>query len=540
MASMASLSATDVANIVTFVAPGVLASAVYRLVYPQPEASQLRTTVTAVALSLPLVAVVQFLWTATGLHAPRPLQLGYLVVLLFASVLAGYAAAVVRGMPRIKAAIGRLSHPTVRAPRVAEPEATVLELVMGRLEPETWVTVTLLPDSRKLVGKARLWSGPLDVRQQLYLTYYSWWKADVQKFGPEHDCGGVVLDLDAVVAIELSQDPRGLGSSGGNSAASRSAQSGAADGGANVERNAKMTTRWDKGAVVALLAVGVSIAGLIFTVRQFDSQLTTGVHQFNVEQSAAAAQLRDEQRQTTLNDYLDAMSNLVLTHHLAARGKSEQPARALALARTETAVRDLDGARKGTLIRYLWEADLLTSPRPVIKLYRANLDGAVFSHSILHNVSLGSDLLVGANFDGANLEGADLGRADLADARLTGAALTCVSTRVRARPAVGRHHRSFLCANLDGATLTAANLADADALGADLRHADLQGADLRAADLEGADLRGATLTRAVLRGAAYNIGPIQVGRGRGSPRFASTRWPNGFNINAAGAICVDC
>ncbi len=57
-----------------------------------------------------------------------------------------------------------------------------------------------------------------------------------------------------------------------------------------------------------------------------------------------------------------------------------------------------------------------------------------------------------------------------------------------------------------------------------LRRADLSGADLRDVDLRGADLREATLTDTDLRGAKYN---------------AATRWPEGAEPGALGAVRVD-
>lgn len=50
---------------------------------------------------------------------------------------------------------------------------------------------------------------------------------------------------------------------------------------------------------------------------------------------------------------------------------------------------------------------------------------------------------------------------------------------------------------------------------------DLSGADLRRCDLRGADLAGAELGAALLKGAAYD---------------ARTRWPDGFDGAAAGAV----
>src|SRR5262249_8730898 len=128
----------------------------------------------------------------------------------------------------------------------------------------------------------------------------------------------------------------------------------------------KGKTAWDKAVVIiqaiAPLAIVVSIAGL-----------RVGAKQFNEQQKATAAQTLDQQRQVTLSGYLDHMSTLVLQNNLT-QSKTGAPVRAIAVALTDTATRNLDGARKGTLIRYLWQAGLINRPRPVIGLFLMDLN----------------------------------------------------------------------------------------------------------------------------------------------------------------------
>src|SRR5438128_2715376 len=113
----------------------------------------------------------------------------------------------------------------------------------------------------------------------------------------------------------------------------------------------KAKTAWDKAAVIiqaiASLAIVVSIAGL-----------WVGAKQFNEQRKATAAQTLDQQRQATLSGYLDHMSTLVLHDNLP-QSKIGAPVRAIAVALTDTALRNLNGTRKGTLVRYLWQAGLI-------------------------------------------------------------------------------------------------------------------------------------------------------------------------------------
>jgi hypothetical protein len=115
---------------------------------------------------------------------------------------------------------------------------------------------------------------------------------------------------------------------------------------------------------IAPLAIVVSIAGL-----------WVGAKQFNEQQKATAAQTLDQQRQATLSGYLDQMSNLVPKNNLT-KSKVGAPVRAIAVALTDTASRNLDGTRKGTLIRYLWQARLIDGPHPVVSLFQINLSGS--------------------------------------------------------------------------------------------------------------------------------------------------------------------
>ena len=107
-----------------------------------------------------------------------------------------------------------------------------------------------------------------------------------------------------------------------------------------------------------------------------------------------------------------------------------------------------------------------------------------------------ADSLALAYLRGVELRGALLGGADLFDADLA-------------------------AADLRNADLGGANLCSADLRGADLGGANLLGADLSDANLRGADLSGATLMDADLSGALYD---------------SFTRWPDGFDPKAAGAI----
>lgn len=257
-------------------------------------------------------------------------------------------------------------------------------------------------------------------------------------------------------------------------------------------------TKWD---VIAVVIQAVALAAIPITLLT----LRASVHQFNEQQAASAAQALNQQRQTTLDNYFNDMSNLLLNYDI-----SEPKVDALAVARTDTAVRNLDGARKGILVRYLWEANLITAPEtpadppPVVTLFEANLNGA--------------------NFQGANLYGADLGTNRLVDADFYNANLSCFPSRqldVSAGILIQNNVKNIACTNLSDAIL--------------------RGANLRKADLIGADLRGAQLSGAHFKGATYNSRPITVRDAFGKSLIVPpTQWPRGYHAAAKGVKCVYC
>jgi hypothetical protein len=240
------------------------------------------------------------------------------------------------------------------------------------------------------------------------------------------------------------------------------------------------------------------------------------VQQFNEQQKTNASDLTNQQNEATLDEYLDDMSTLVL-HDKLTNASPDSPIAAIAVARTATALRDLDGGRKGTLVRFLWETGLINGPKPTLDLYQADLDGAVFQNANLYQVYLSPLSLVGANFKDARLEGADLSQSVLIQATLEDADLTCWN------------HNT--CTNLSGSYLIRANVAGAH----------LQGADLEGADLDGANLNGAQLAGTKLNNASYNVRPFRAENEQGQwVTDMPTSWPKGFNPKAAGATCDDC
>jgi hypothetical protein len=122
----------------------------------------------------------------------------------------------------------------------------------------------------------------------------------------------------------------------------------------------------------------------------------------------------DRAQEEALHRYLDRMQELILDKGLR---KSEEDAevRNVARARTLAVLRSLDGNRKGQVVRFLCEADLIRKLRNseviidlrTADLSGANLLGAKLEDAYIHNANLIYANLTGANLSDAHLLGAE-------------------------------------------------------------------------------------------------------------------------------------
>jgi uncharacterized protein YjbI with pentapeptide repeats len=247
-------------------------------------------------------------------------------------------------------------------------------------------------------------------------------------------------------------------------------------------------TPWDW---MSLLIVPLVIALAGWWLSQVS---TRNQQQIEDRRAQAQQQIEDDRvRESVLQSYIQDMTRLLLDKGLAT-SKQDQPVRSIARSSTLAAVRQLDADRKGILLQFLYESNLIgtdivppdseaaidlgSEPAidPIIYLFgadlsSANLSDANLSHAFLLGANLrGADLsrvfLNDANLSGADLSGADLGGADLGGADLGGADLSRTDLR-----AANLSRTDLLGANLSGADLSRANLWRADLLGADLSRA---------------------------------------------------------------------
>ncbi len=164
----------------------------------------------------------------------------------------------------------------------------------------------------------------------------------------------------------------------------------------------------------------------------------------------------DRQREETMHAYFDRMTKLLLENRLN-ESEPTDDVRDVARLWTLTALRTLDGKRKGLLLQFLVEADLIKRGEHIPDDWRKGLGKR---KAIIH------------------LENADLSNIDLSGALM--------------------NEIDLIAANLEGAKLRGIRLSQAVLFDASLRKADLRNANLRGADLRGTDFTEADLSDADL------------------------------------------
>jgi len=195
--------------------------------------------------------------------------------------------------------------------------------------------------------------------------------------------------------------------------------------------------------------------------------LAIGGYLFSLANSSTEQEIAlNNQHEATLQDYLDKISELLLEKHLR-KSPIDDEVRTIARVRTLTVLRRIDGERKASVLRFLYESDLINKDKPIIHLEDADLSKA--------DLSGGFDLgPTGFYWDEPVWRVTDLSEADLSKANLSGADLSE--------------------ANLTGVTLRGAILRDTTLLDADLSGADLGGATIAPEELDKAkSLKGATM-----------------------------------------------
>jgi len=263
-------------------------------------------------------------------------------------------------------------------------------------------------------------------------------------------------------------------------------------------------TPWD---LVQLLIIPLTllVIGSLFSYQQSQSSIQASEQQHQVDIQIA----ENQQQAAILQTYINNIQDLLLHDNLSG-SKAGDEVVILARARTLTSLQGLDPERKGLLVQFIYEAQLIgfldagplnkNIPHgPIIDLLNANLSGAKLSL-----VSLNAADLSGVTLLNADLSRANLSRAKLSNATLYGATLYGVTLFGADLSRANLSRANLGNANLKNANLFGADLSEANLLNANLLNANLLNANLLNADLSGADLSGATLSLATLSGVYLN------------------------------------
>lgn len=187
------LDATQVGDVITYVAPGFLAQLGYRARYPAPERSAGQVLIISVVISLPLVALADAL--IGGPH--KATQLDYVIALIAGSFVLGYLLALARGRRGMKRVLGWMDYRS-------EPEGSIYAQTLRHMSPTAPVLIEL-KDGRRVSGTPR--NGPEnkdDGINELYLTH-----PEAEGDGGQwYSVGaGLIVPLAEVSNIVLSEDP---------------------------------------------------------------------------------------------------------------------------------------------------------------------------------------------------------------------------------------------------------------------------------------------------------------------------------------------
>jgi uncharacterized protein DUF6338 len=190
------LTADEVGQIVSYIAPGFAARRAYAGRFPHPDPSEMTLLVSSVVLSLPIVALAVTLGPAFGIDEADPTDLAYVTLLLGIAVLGGYAFAAVRALPRTRAALAKIG-------LAYQPEGSVWAQALLGLPADAVVTVEFT-DGRKLsgtpsMGPALAGSEPM----QLCLTHPAWWDPHRQSWVAEGAGGAVIVPLDQIHSVTV-------------------------------------------------------------------------------------------------------------------------------------------------------------------------------------------------------------------------------------------------------------------------------------------------------------------------------------------------
>lgn len=174
---------------------------------------------------------------------------------------------------------------------------------------------------------------------------------------------------------------------------------------------------------------------------------------------------QERARNETLNSFINVMTDLLQNQNLSNNPSSQ--IRAIAKTRINMALSNLDGARKGQVLQFLFESELIKIT-PKLRLIGAN-----FNDSILDQIVLYDSEIRGVNFKNASIKNANLN-------------------------GIVFNSSNFEGANLSGSLVVSADFGYTNLTGCKLKNMDLTSVDFEGANLSNANLKGSKIKQAQL------------------------------------------
>ena len=193
----------------------------------------------------------------------------------------------------------------------------------------------------------------------------------------------------------------------------------------------------------------------------------TGWYISRSEKNNDIAREKEKNQQNIRENYLKIITSLLLEHNLQ-NSEEGDVVRSVAKAHTTTFLRNADNTRRGIILQFLYESDLI-SENPIIDLLGVKLNSCHFDKIKLINIEITGAYFRECSFVKSNLE------------------------------------NSIFCAsNFSGSNLSYSNLKNVDFTYCDMIDTEIIGVDLRQAKIEGVDFTNANLKESTISKKQYD------------------------------------
>jgi len=209
----------------------------------------------------------------------------------------------------------------------------------------------------------------------------------------------------------------------------------------------KSKTLWDR-AELLLVPILIAIGGWAFTMMQDKSNVRTEKENF---------------QQSFLENYLNVITELMLDGKLRESDKDSE-IRNIARARTINFFNTADNSRAGLILQFLYESNLINSPKPLIDLTGIELMNKDFS-----NIQLIGVKITGAHFNGTNFKNANLKNSDFSSTNFNNCNLN--NTKL--------NKTNFKYADMANVKLENVNLDDTNLEGVEFKNGSLKNSTIR-------------------------------------------------------------